>query len=60
MIFSIAMGADYSFYVKTIDNHARAFLALHIFAIGRVEARFFWDTTLPFKNFKELDTTPLL
>ena len=24
--FSIAMGADYSFYVKTIDTHARAFL----------------------------------
>ena len=25
LIFSIAMGADYSFYVKTIETHARAF-----------------------------------
>ena len=33
MIFSIAMGADYSFYVKTIETHARAFLALNILAI---------------------------
>jgi hypothetical protein len=30
------MGADYSFYVKTIEPHARAFLALNILAIGRV------------------------
>ena len=30
------MGADYSFYVKTIDTHARAFLTLNILAIGRV------------------------
>ena len=33
------MGADardYSFYVKTIETHARAFLALNILAIGRV------------------------
>ena len=36
MIFSIAMGADYSFYVKTIETHARTFLALNILAIGRV------------------------
>ena len=36
MIFSIAMGADYSFYVKTIETHVRAFLALNILAIGRV------------------------
>ena len=28
------MGADYSFYVKTIETHARAFLTLKIFAIG--------------------------
>jgi hypothetical protein len=30
------MGADYSFYVKTIETHVRAFLALNILAIGRV------------------------
>jgi hypothetical protein len=30
------MDADYSFYVKTIETHARAFLALNILAIGRV------------------------
>jgi hypothetical protein len=28
LIFSIAMGADYSFHVKTIETHARAFLTL--------------------------------
>ena len=31
------MGADYSFYVKTIETHARALLALNILAIGRVQ-----------------------
>ena len=31
------MGADYSFYVKSIDNHARGFLTLIILAIGRVK-----------------------
>ena len=30
------MGADYSFYVKKIETHARAFLVLNILAIGRV------------------------
>ena len=30
------MGADYTFYVKTIETHARAFLTLNILAIGRV------------------------
>ena len=28
LIFSIAMSADYSFYVKTIETHALAFLTL--------------------------------
>jgi hypothetical protein len=28
------MGADYIFYVKTIETHARAFLTLNILAIG--------------------------
>ena len=36
LIFSIAMGTDYSFYVKTIETLARAFLTLYILAIGRV------------------------
>jgi len=31
------MGADYSFYLKNIETHARAFLALNILAIGRVD-----------------------
>ena len=30
------MGADYSFYVKTIETHARTFLTLNILTIGRV------------------------
>ena len=36
LIFSIAMGADYLFYVKTIETHARAFLTLYDLAIDRV------------------------
>ena len=36
LIFSIVMGADHSFYVKTIYTHAHAFLKLNILAIGRV------------------------
>ena len=35
-IFSIAMGADYSFYVKTIETHACAFFKVIIFSIGSV------------------------
>ena len=34
LIFSIAMGTDYSFYVKTVETHARAFFTLNISAIG--------------------------
>ena len=30
------MGANYTFYVKTIETHARAFLTLNILAIGKV------------------------
>ena len=36
LIFSIAMDADYTFYVKIIETHARAFLPLNISAIGTV------------------------
>ena len=35
-IFSIAMGADFSFHMKTIETHVRTFWALNISAIGRV------------------------
>ena len=35
-IFSIAMDADHSFYVKTIKTHVRTFLPLNISAIGTV------------------------
>ena len=37
MIFSIAMGAEYLFYMKSIETHARAFLALIILGIGTVK-----------------------
>ena len=30
------MGADYSFYMKTIETHARAFFKIIIFSIGSV------------------------
>ena len=36
LIFSIAMGADYTFYVKTIETHVRAFVPINISAIGTV------------------------
>ena len=36
-LFSIAMGAYYSFYVKAIETHVRVFLILTILAIGRVQ-----------------------
>ena len=36
MISSIAMGAEYLFYMKSIETHARAFLALIILGIGTV------------------------
>ena len=35
-VFSIAMGADYTFYVKNIETHAHAFLPLNISAVGTV------------------------
>ena len=36
LIFSISMGADYSFYVKTIETLARSFFKVIIFSIGSV------------------------
>ena len=38
LIFSIAMRADHSFYVKTIETHARGLLPLNISAIGSVHS----------------------
>ena len=35
-VFSIAMGAEYLFYMKSIETHARTFLALIILPIGTV------------------------
>ena len=37
MIFSIAMGAEYLFKMKSNETHARAFLALIILGIGTVQ-----------------------
>ena len=34
--FFNSMGADYLFYVKTIETNAYTFLTLNILAIGRV------------------------
>ena len=36
LILSIAMDANYSFYVKTVETHAHVFLTLSILAIGGV------------------------
>ena len=36
LIFSIAIGTDYSFYVKTIETHTHAFFKVIIFSIGIV------------------------
>ena len=36
MIFSIAMGADYSFYVKSIATYAPAFLGYNNSVLARV------------------------
>ena len=33
------MGADYTFYVKILETHARAFLTFNILAIGRVQCQ---------------------
>jgi hypothetical protein len=52
LIFSFAMGADYSFYVKTIETHARAFLALNILAIDRVD-----DEIVTVQKWIEIDAT---
>ena len=35
-LFSIVLGAEYFSYVKSIETHARTFLALNILSIGTV------------------------
>ena len=35
-IFSIVLGAEYLYYVKSIETHARAFVTLNILSIGTV------------------------
>ena len=37
LFFSIAMGAYYTLYMKTIETHARAFFKFIIFSIGIVK-----------------------
>ena len=57
LIFSIAMGADYSFYVKNIETHAHAFFKVIIFSIGSVR----WLTAGPIYNdfgFVQLQSDP--
>ena len=48
------MGADYSFYVKTIETHARAFFKVIIFSIGSV----FWQTSTFFVAAEEAPLIP--
>ena len=38
MIFSIAMGAEYLFYMKSIETNAPTFLTVIILSIGTVSA----------------------
>ena len=52
--FSIAMGADHSFYVKTIETHARAFLPLNISAIGTVKCVRKFEISLGNLSIKKL------
>ena len=35
--FHVKMGAEYLFYMKSIETHARAFLALIILGLGTVQ-----------------------
>ena len=54
--FSIAMGADHSFYVKTLETHARAFLpALNISAVCSV--LIFYAISLNLDSHAVTDTT---
>ena len=56
LIFSIAMGADHSFYVKTLETHARAFLpALNISAVCSV--LIFYAISLNLDSHAVTDTT---
>ena len=59
LIFSIAMGADYSFYVKTIETHARTFLPLNISAIGTVLSFHYIKEKLIHKLFEIFKILPI-
>ena len=53
------MGAGYSFYVKTIETHARSFFKVIIFSIGSVidkERHSFVDCELTTSHFMTLST----
>ena len=45
------MGTDYSFYVKTIETHARAFFKVIIFSIGSVGDHSYCALVGPGTNF---------
>ena len=48
------MGADYSFYVKTIETHARAFFKVIIFSIGNVNNKGEIFVSKPFEENKSI------
>ena len=54
MIFSIAMDADYTFYVKSIETHVRAFLPLNISAVSSVACLLIMIFKLNFSHFLAL------
>ena len=51
------MGADYSFYVKTIETHARTFFKVIIFSIGSVHGCYLIMNTP--NHHPEINKTPL-
>ena len=55
------MGADYSFYVKTIETHARAFFKVIIFSRSSVVSMYIGGETLgkPLVIVRELDNRQL-
>ena len=51
------MGADYSFYVKTIETYVRSFFKVIIFSIGSVKVDIFviWFKMIFFDGFTLLE-----
>ena len=60
LIFSIAMGADYSFYLKTIETHARAFFKVIIFSIDSVYLMRVVRSKMPKKHLMSYVNAPLV